>query len=412
MASLFRRPAWLFIVAALVAAPAAAYAAPENSTIYYQRVDSTAVPDWGNPRQVVVSAQGDNESAVAAAVKATGAAVYHYAEPYWFPADRTLEGINIADHMDWAFCDNTGSPMAGQTVTNRNGVKIPWYYLDMNERAARDGFTAYLRNIKAWGYDGVFIDLGTRAEITGPVSGAVSGCTDDPVHPGATFAAAYLDAVRQAQAIGLRVWLSYKPGRRNPIPARLYASLDLTLDELSTGRAWASAIAGHKAAEAAGNVVALVKSRLHDPVARRGDVFYQWARAKLYVESVAVNNGDDGCGGYDPGGSPTCTRFGNYPDLTRVSLGAPVDAHPLARSCTTSTACLWVRRYKRGLVVVNQRPASARLRLSTGLGGCRYVYGVYAGRQGSDCVSTVRYSLPGHSGRVYTYSAKLVVNGG
>jgi hypothetical protein len=141
-----------------------------------------------------------------------GASAFRYVQSYWSPLARQYQGMNVNNHLDWAFC--APSPII-DTVAHPGHA---WLMLDMNERAARNAAVRYLRHVKDAGYDGVFFDRGMAALI-GQYSHVQSTCTTDPIVPGRTQADAYVALWGQAKAVRLQVAFNSPPFAMLPASA-------------------------------------------------------------------------------------------------------------------------------------------------------------------------------------------------
>ena len=392
----------LVLIAALgvPSAAQAARVAGGNWVWYYQHVQAADAVKFTGARAVVVADQPDDAAAVAE-IHRKDALAFHYVNVYWYPGNRAYEGVDLSQNAGWAFCMSGSQAAIGRSV---NGV--PWYYADLNERGLYDSVVAYLRSLRASGYDGVFVDLGTPALATGAMPGLVSTCTQQPVAPGATFADAYARVVRAAHAIGLHVVVNYTTTK--PLRADVAAVVDRTLYETppgSTAASFAAAFARRRAEQAAGQGTApryveeIKTSRAGD----KAGAFYGWAQAALWRVDLVINAGDDNCGG---SGAAACARFGTFPELTAVHRGTAMDAAPSSRSCTARAAmrCLWVRRWQYALVLVNTTGAPIRAIVSTGHRRCRTFTDVWRARtlNGGACSMKLTVTVPADSGRVYT----------
>lgn len=413
----------------------------ENVAFWYQRIDATTdLAGLGNVRLVVTVPQAQSRDAIAQ-IHAIGAKAYRYVQFYWYPEGREHEGLDIGKRLDWAFCASGAQPAVGREVPRRDGVER-WYFLDANEQGVREQVGAFLRGIRAEGWDGIMFDRGFAA-LTGSeasirdVWASSSQCTDTPVEPGRTFADAYVGLVAEAKQTGLEVLLNYglssvdpvvpmRPDPRDPdCPARAWARCS-TLDDVWPHVDWTldEAIAHPRDEQFSEDLAALSRittdSRHPNRVIglitagtlggefTRDNVFFQWARVKLFPVPLAVGTGDDGCRNNPD--APICNRHGSFPELANAALGAPTTARPEPQSCEpgSNEQCLWVRKYQRGMVVVNVSPVPKRLRgTALRVAGCRVVTDVYADAPIANgrCVTAVDLELPAWSGRVLTYAA-------
>jgi hypothetical protein len=398
----------ILVIAAILGAalcgalPAQARAIPAGGWVwYYQHVQASDAAKFRAARAVVVADQTDDAAAVAE-IHAQGALAFHYVNVYWYPSGRTYQTVDIALHSDWAFCESGTQPAIGRTLAG-----VPWYYANLNERGMYDSVTAYLRSLKAAGYDGVFFDIGTLALGTGPMRDKVSTCTQQPVVPGATFADAYARVVVAAHAIGLHVVLNYTTTK--PLRTDVAAVVDRRLFETEPGSpigGFAAAFARRRAEEAASaggppRYVEEIKTAAPDD---RAGAFLGWAEAALWRIDLTVNSGDDACPGAVAGSA--CSRYGTFPELTRVVRGPALDAAPSSRSCTAGSTvrCVWVRRWQDAIVLANTTTAPVKARISAGHRHCRAFRSVWGGGlvRGGKCTASLTVTLPAMSGRVYT----------
>jgi hypothetical protein len=408
----------------------------ESVVFYYQRIDPVRDgPKFRGASAVVTSAQPDERTAVST-IHAYGAKAFMYMNVYWFPTGRVYEGVDISRHPGWAFCARGDRPLAGRREDGST-----WYYLDLNERPARAAVMAYLRHLKALGFDGVFFDRGSpslRGAGSSPIAWESSTCTADPVTAGGPrFANVFVDLLhRVRERLGLTVFINYghpysgprlRPDPDNPgcrahrsscrYLSDVWSDVDRVIDENANPPTLAGFDAEYRenlASEKGGSrrgapsrVIRAVKVSSVD----RPLVFYLWARARLFRLATFVNTGDDHCPGASAALRRKCQRWGTYPELTRVRLGEPLDPLPRRTDCLpgSADACVWVRRYALGAVVVNTRPSAGHLAgMALGVSGCRRVVSVSAqGRRpagtGSACVSVLAARLPLSSGTVFTY---------
>jgi hypothetical protein len=139
----------------------------------------------------------------------------------------------------------------------------------------------------------------------------------------------------------------------------------------------------------------------------RVNVYFQWARVKLFDFPLAVNTGDDGCPGASADG--VCNRQASYPELASARLGPPLDHEPVPFACSAGSKvhCLWVRRYERGMALVNVSPdTKATGPLALEVDGCRHVQDLFtkASVGGGTCVQKVELELAPWSGRPLLYA--------
>jgi hypothetical protein len=435
----YARPAALLLIAGIVAiitstsASAGATASKESVVFFYQSVDPSAdSPKFVGARAVITSDQADDAAAVAA-IHASGALAIKYTNVYWYPSNGTYEGVDIAAHLDWAFCKSGNTPYLGRTADN-----VKWYYIDANEHAARVAINDYFAHLKSLGYDGVFFDRGSAAFRGNryAITWKASTCTDEPVHARhRRFADVYASVIHDAYNHGLTVYLNYAhayfSSRLRPDPNDRDCRLQIWSNCTFTPDVW-KWLTGVVDENAGGTTAAQQfrydfkvgqTSERHLPASgvprlvreikvktsNRQLVFYRWARARLFRVLTFVNTGDDRClGGSD------CFRYGTYPELTQVSFGGPVDSVPRSQRCDSSSplTCLWLRRYRGGVSVINPSAKTKTLRLlRLNVGSCRYVKDVFASTgtstvtlRSDSCIGRISYSMPPHSGRVFIYS--------
>ncbi len=414
----------------------AARVAPRTA-FYYQPVPDvdTLRAAVGSVDMLVVSGQGDGaaEQQGAQTIHALGAAAYHYANFFWFPNNRAYEGIDIGAHPSWAFCTSGSQGDVGRVESGGTS----WLYLDTNERAARNAATQYLRQIKAWGYDGVMFDRGMVSLLGGTdahgvnLSRAVSTCTNDPVSPQRRFADAFVALLPQAKAVGLKVMLNYGANAFNPaVPLRpsswctplfgcptdpdVWSNVDWVINESGlaapdgSDSQWLDEWSANRAAENApaavmnSKVLNLLKEG-GSGASQRQRVYFRWASNRLANLPVVVNTGNDGCGGpVAPGG--VCMRNGLFPELDSVQLGLPKGTQSVPMDCVTFINCLQVRKYQRGMVLVNLKWTAEQVQgLSLDTSNCKTVHDVWSNADLGGCSRTVTLTIPARSGRVLTY---------
>jgi hypothetical protein len=157
-----------------------------------------------------------------------------------------------------------------------------------------------------------------------------------------------------------------------------------------------------------GRVIGLITAGTLGGDLSRDNVYFQWARVKLFAFplGVAVWDREAGCRQAVPG--EDCPPLATYPELTGVPLGRPLDPLPRAEACAEGSQvnCVWSRRYREGGIVVNvSGRAVPGHRFTLGTRGCRWVRDVWAGAPlaGNRCVSEVTLDLPPWSGRPLAY---------
>jgi hypothetical protein len=409
----------------------------ENVAFFYQQIRRDAnLARLGTVKTIVAGIQNDGAGA-AARIHEHGAQAYRYVQSYWFPSDRTFDGLDLAQHRDWAYCESGSEPKEGRTDT----TGAVWWFLDMNEREVHDWFREKFSALKAEGWDGVFFDRG-YASLTGfdaanyGIWDQVSTCTESPAERSATFADAYVGLMDVAREVGMPVMMNYgvspfdantplRPDPRDEACIQHDFARCSTLDD-----AWESAtylldeaishpkdkwwkedfaanLRNEQDAERPGRVVGLLTTATIGTQNRK-NVYYAWSRVKLFAIPLGVNTGDRGCAAAK--GAP-CNRHALYPELADVTYGAPISAMPESLRCDpgSDVHCLWLRRYEQGMTLVN---ASARAKrtgaLTLGVEGCRYVLDLYTGRPlaGNRCVTSVSLALGPWEGHPLQYATR------
>jgi hypothetical protein len=390
--------------AAPAATPAHGLAGVGNWVWDYEQIGPTDAAKFRGATGVVTTTQKDTPAAIKMIHK-SGALAFSYLNVYWLPLGRLYDGLDLEKHPEWQFCGANGVPLAGRT-TGAAGHRVTWAYPDLNDAGMHAAVLAYMRGLKAAGYDGVFFDRGVVALDRGAMPGRVSGCTDEPVTPGATFGDAYARIVRDARRIGLRVVLNFGSTR---LPRSVAGAVDRVMQEDAPRSSPANDIATAFArreleARRSTRYVEEVKtSRKND----RAGAFLAWSEVALWPIDVDINSGDSGCAGVPA--TVTCFHYGTFPELTGVRRGSAVSSRPRRSSCYrhSATVCLWVRRWSQAVVTVNEtrRPLPAVVSLGATCRRVRDIWGkkpVAAGR----CVRRFRVTIPPHSGRVYQLAAR------
>lgn len=415
-------------------APSSAASDRENVTFFYQQIaNRRALTNFGKVKIVVAAPQTDGAKA-AALIKSTGAKAYRYLQAYWLPTNNRSDDPEASARRDWFFCADGDTPLVGRT--DRQGDD--WYFYDMNERDALDHLHRRLQAVKAEGWDGVFFDRG-QAALSGIDDPSVtnvwdrtSSCTGNPVQKGATFADAFTRATREAHAAGLGLMMNYgvfhadtplRPDPKDPDCQQknwkqcrrlndAWAGLDWALDEANAHPKDFNFKADFRVNRLAeqdpnhgGHTVGLLTTgTLGDN--NRKNVYFEWARVKLFVVPLAVNTGDTGCAA--AAGAP-CNRHQLYPELADIAFGAPVDKEPERVHCQPGSEinCIWVRRYERGMSVVNVSDSTITVKLRLGVDGCRVVTDVWAKTPLTDgnCATSVSLMVPAWAGRPLVYTA-------
>ncbi len=409
----------------------AAPPARENVAFWYEPVHArTDLGALGHPAVVVhfdPRVRARTEQLAAARIHATtGAAAYRYVQLYYLPATRRSLGIRVARHPRWAFC-STGTTPATDTVDKPAAAR--WTLVDANERSVVAAFRVELARLRAWGWDGVFLDLAHRA-FTETTWDTTSTCAHRPIVPGRTEADAYAALVGIARSSGLQVMVNAGaptglPAPLRPDPAdpacragdwsRCHGLDDVArtatwiLHEGASNRPdatdWSTDVAALRADEVAdrrptgARVVAFGAYR-GDGVDPLPAIVFQWAVMKLFAVPSALGTGTNRCGA--PIGSPTapdCNRGGLAPvALVDTRLGAPLDPAPLRRGCAPDGArCLWIRRYQGGIVALDNGPRPVHAdAVPVGAGGaCETLTDVVTGGAvaGGRCLTTVALDL-------------------
>jgi hypothetical protein len=428
--------------------PVASGDAVRNVTFYYGGTTTLAGSDpvqlattLGRPAIVVSTAKAD-EAGTVKAIHDIGAKAYRYVQFFWAPGDSTYEGIDLDKHPGWMFCREGTTPSLGRE-TDDGAEK--WYFLDTNESAVRRRIASVLSGYRAEGWDGVFFDRGEAAtqnakDIHGQsIWYRQSSCTGRPYKRGARFADAYVNVLGLAHGAGLQVMMNNGKSPFDPrVPMRpdpgdsycqahewskcrflsdVWKHLDLVLNESAAkpeDDGWNRSFTGNSRSELSAahglRTVALITTATLGGASKqnRHNVFFEWSRIKLFNLATAVNTGDGGC---PPTLDPTqpCNHYGVYPELVDTAFGRPLSASPRSMSCVNSSTvhCLWLRRYDKGVSVVNvgdRRRSDVPVTLNRGT--CRYVYDVYSrsALAGNRCVTRVHLDLSGWSGHPLRYS--------
>ena len=387
----------------------------------------------GKPSIVVTTAPKNEQEAVAA-IHGLGAKAYRYVQFFWAPDKGSYEGIDLGTHPDWAFCRSGDQPLRGRTTTNPDGGKLDWYFLDTNERGLRSRIAQLMASYKALGWDGLMWDRGGAATQNAvdakgqPVWDAASSCTGHPYRTHARFADAYVNMLGLARQAGLQVMLNtgtspydpvrpFRPDPNDPdCRDRQWQQCSHTRDGLSDAdlelnesvsfprdEQWRRTFEGNQRAERKGRrVVGLITTHTLGGASHqnRADVFYEWARVKIFNLPLAVNTGNDGCHGSQ---RDVCNRYGAYPELSDIRFGKPSADSPSARQCQggSDIRCVWSRQYAKGLDLVNVSDRALSVRVIVPGERCRRVYDVFAAEPlaGDRCVTDLSVDLPPWSGR-------------
>jgi hypothetical protein len=411
---------------------------PENVAFFYLPIRDQADVDKLGPLELVVAGQGNSRRGGADIVKlihASGAKAYIYQQTYWFPQDRGHQGLNMARHPDWAFCEDGDQPLVAQ----RNDEN--WVFLDMNEQGVQTFLEHQFKELKAAGWDGIFFDRGGVAlgalEQDPEIWYERSTCTEEPVRPDATFSQTWIDASGLVKAHGLDLIVNYglspfdpqHPMRPDPADencvqrttpcATLGDGWDnptWVLDEAPAhpkDENWENDFQANRENEQNAahprQVIGLITVGTLGGDLSRENVFFEWARTKLFdfPLGVSVWDREKACPGVAEG--EACRSLMTYPELTSIVLGKPIEADPASTKCQggSDINCVWSRRYAQGAMVTNvqDRPVDG-FELELGTDGCRYVTDVWTGKAlgGGDCVEKVTLDLEAWSGRPLAYS--------
>jgi hypothetical protein len=156
------------------------------------------------------------------------------------------------------------------------------------------------------------------------------------------------------------------------------------------------------------SVIGLITVSLLGGDLSRENVFFEWARVKLFDIPLGISAWDpQACVGSADG--EACRSLVTYPELSSIRLGPPIDDLPGFDHCDRGghPHCVWSRRYEEGAMVVNVQDGPVNnYTLKLGTEGCRYVFDVWSGKPlaGHQCVDEVKLDLPAWSGRPLAYS--------
>jgi len=413
----------------------------ENISFWYQRIHQhTDLTALGHPQVVVhydPSTQAGRERlAVDRIHAATGAAAYRYVQMYYLPAVRRSMGVRMGRHPDWAFCSAGTAPA---TDTAIKPAADRWLLVDVNERPVIATFRHLLSKFKAAGWDGIFLDLAHRA-FTQQAWDRASSCEHHPIVAGRPSADAYAALIPLARSMGLQVMVnegapSGVPSPLRPDPAdpacraavwsRCHGLDDVAraatwiLHEGSSNwpddTQWQADLAGLTQDEQANRRPG--RARVVAFGAYRGaaadqleHTVYQWGVMKLAAVPAAFGTGTDRCGATSIGPTtPDCNRGGLAPTaLVDLTLGSPLDAGPLRRDCAPDGwHCLWLRRYRDGLVAVDNTvgPTHADDVALTSDGRCVFVADAVTNAAiGGGCISHIDLALAGDRAQVLRYA--------
>jgi hypothetical protein len=413
--------------------------APENTAFYYLPItDPAQMQSLGPVRLVVAGAQnaGDGGPAAVAAIHAVGAKAYVYQQTYWAPLRRQFQGFRLGSHEDWAFCLDGDTPVE---VPHDNDEQ--WVFIDMNERAVQQYLSDRFAKLKAQGWDGIFFDRGGVAlagnDQKPQIWNKQSTCTQDPVRPGATFSDTWIDASGLVKTAGLDLIVNYGlspfdpriPMRPDPKDASCTkpSAKCRTLDDGWKYPTWVSDesiahvrdvnwdvdyqanLQNEQNPKHGGQVLGLITVGTLGGDKSRENVFFEWARVKLFNIPLAVSVWDreKACPGVPA--DQACNTLVTYPELSGIQLGSPLEARPESQQCAKNRPprCVWSRRYAQGAMVANvqNRPISGYT-FKLGTDGCRYVRDVWSALPLADnqCVGEVKLDLAPWSGRPLAYS--------
>ena len=317
-----------------------------------------------------------------AAIHAIGAKAYVYQQTYWAPLRRQYQGFRIGSNEDWAYCLDGDTPLE---VPGKNDEQ--WVFIDLNERAVQDYLTQRFQKLKEQGWDGIFFDRGGIAMAgyaqNPQIWNQQSSCTQDPVIQGAAFADTWIDASGLVKQTGLDLIVNYGLSpfdSRNPMRPDPHSDKCKTqnpdcpiLEDAWTNPTWVSdeSIAHPRATnwdidyqanlqneqnpKHGGQVLGLITVGTLGGDKSRENVFFEWARVKLFdiPLGVAVWDREKACPGVPS--HESCDTLLTYPELTGVQLGKPIEARPDSSRCEAGKPprCVWSRRYEEGAMVAN-----------------------------------------------------------
>lgn len=413
---------------------------------YYQPIsDPGDIAKLGDVTDVVTTSNEQLDPKVVAAFRAFRKSsghdvkVYRYFQTYWYPSGRAIDGLDMAEHEDWAFCLSGSKPTVGKTVGGHD-----WMYLDFNEKAVRSFILKKLREFKALGYDGIFLDRGLAA-FTGNTIGDHpevwhhrSGCTEDPylTDPDKdTFSDAFAAMLSLVHKADLKLVLNYGYSPRDPaFPLRpdprdpacrqgkfsecriidgLGDSVDYFLDEAVTHprdvrweKDFAANLANEQDQAIGGRVVGLVTDGQLQHDTSEQAVYFAYARARLFDFPVTVFTGDDGCESITS--HDLCNRAGIYPRLSSADFGRPRTDSPQSISCLRGSEeqCVWYRVYSGGVSIVNVTPQRQQVRIPMPA-GCSQVTSLITGEayKSGECTKELDVQLAPWSGLPLVFDA-------
>jgi hypothetical protein len=422
--------------AGLAAAPAAAASLPspgrENVVFLYESVsnftNAQLAAKVAGAQLVVVTPQGSwaSEQAAASRIRALGAAPIHYVEYIWRRTGQTIDsgfGIDLDAHPDWRLCyPGTHTPVPATRDRSTGG-----YYIDMNERAARQAADAYMYKLKTLGYRGFMYDIGRRTFVLGLphttlagshlyLANLKSGCTGSPVVSGRTVSQGYLTAIdNMSRNQGMYTVLNccVPSALTNSKVAGAHQVRDISnrfLNEATKAatKSWPEVQTEMAESQASGRVISFQCAE----TPAKG--MYAWARTKMWRVPVALNTGE----GAKSGSCRTAVnQWGLWGELSNARLGTPLDSSYKRGQCESGSTylCLFWRRYTNGIVLVN----NGRYTLGSGVqirltNSPPQPCGVYVAevRIGaaprpitSRCINLTTMSAGQYQGRVFLYRA-------
>ena len=260
---------------------------------------------------------------------------------------------------------------------------VAWHYADANERGYVDAILAWTAQLKAMGYDGVFIDAAGRVDARPVLADRV----DLHVRPRHARGAIEQRVVRPAHADqgagpqGLRDERRRadrarpdhppEPGQPDGVQDR---RAELLLDPARERRATRRRTTRARCRRPEG-----LRDPVRDPRGagqerrRSSDagMVVEMAKARLPARRTRTATGRRSTSGRSrswrvdrwcstrattsaacPQARTTATAPGSTPALTDIRLGTPLDAAPYPAACN-GASCMWVRRFQHGLVVVS-----------------------------------------------------------
>ncbi|MGZ6004746.1 MAG: hypothetical protein ACXWLH_01200 [Candidatus Saccharimonadales bacterium] len=418
------------VTSTLPSANCPALATRENAVFWYQNIDDNDITKFGCPRVLVGNYDWSAQN-LADIKQVTGTQTFSYLEMYWFPASGKFDGLDLSTVTGWQFCNSSNAPLLG----NFSGSAHPdWYYVDLNSKAVINSYKAYLLAQKAKGFDGVFLDTGGQAMVYGKIWNKKSTCTKDPIDSSWTAADGFSKLINAAHSVGMKAFvnvgvspdLNVPKLRPNPNSAACVSSLascvpyddvmrnaDYVLNEgvansfdasgwqYTIDQLYSDQNTPLNPARSHAVVVAMGRYGGPDDSTKDDHILYQWSTMKLYDVMVDFGTGDDNGGGNRHGIAPAA--------LTNVRLGDPLKMWGKPGYIGSDKVNgIWYRRYKNGLVLVNN---TSTVRVSGSIpifddGTCKYLRTQPSNRliASGRCVKAVNRSLKPFSAEVLTYS--------